>query len=317
VPRRVAILVFDRVQVLDAAGPAEAFSIADRIAPGSYTVETVAPRRGPVTTSGALTLHAHRALRGCRGPLDTLLVAGGTGVRAAAADPAVVRWIASAARRSRRVASVCTGAFLLAEAGLLDGRRATTHWSACDALARAYPAVRVERDPIYVRDGDVLTSAGITAGMDLALAMVEDDLGRDVALQTARWLVLFVQRPGGQAQFSASLAAQRPERAPLRELQAWILDHLDADLSVPALAARAHMSPRHFARAFAREVGITPAAYVETVRVERARQRLERGAGSLDAVARECGFAGAETLRRAFHRRLGVAPSHYRERFAA
>jgi transcriptional regulator GlxA family with amidase domain len=163
----------------------------------------------------------------------------------------------------------------------------------------------------------VLTSAGITAGMDLALAMVEDDLGRDVALQTARWLVLFVQRPGGQAQFSASLAAQRAERAPLRELQAWILDHLDADLSVPALAARAHMSPRHFARAFAREVGITPAAYVETVRVERARQRLERGAGSLDAVARECGFAGAETLRRAFHRRLGVAPSHYRERFAA
>jgi transcriptional regulator GlxA family with amidase domain len=212
---------------------------------------------------------------------------------------------------------VCTGAFLLAEAGLLDGRRATTHWSACDALARRYPAVAVDRDPIYVRDGDVWSSAGITAGMDLALAMVEDDLGHEVALQTARWLVLFVQRPGGQAQFSASLAAQRAERAPLRELQAWILDHVDGDLSVPALAARAHMSPRHFARAFAKEVGVTPAAYVETVRVERARQQLERGVASLEAVAHACGFGSAEVMRRAFHRRLGVAPSTYRERFAA
>jgi transcriptional regulator GlxA family with amidase domain len=312
--RRIAILVFDGVQVLDAAGPAEVFAIAERMRPGSYAVEIVARRRGPVPTSGPLTLAAER-WRG--GALDTLIVAGGTGVRAAAGDPAVLRWVRGAARRSRRVASVCTGAFVLAEAGLLDGRRATTHWSACDALARRYPAVRVERDPIYVRDVRVLTSAGVTAGMDLPLALVEEDLGPDVALQTARWLVLFVQRPGGQAQFSASLAAQRAERAPLRELQAWILDNLGADLSVPALAARAHISPRHFARAFAKEVGVTPAAYVETVRVERARQRLERGAATLDAVARGCGFASAEVMRRAFHRRLGVAPSDYRERFAA
>jgi transcriptional regulator GlxA family with amidase domain len=270
-----------------------------------------------VRTSSGIGLRPHSSLDSCRGPIDTLLVAGGTGIGAAAADPDVVRWVASAARRSRRVASVCTGAFLLAEAGLLDRRRATTHWSACDQLARRYPAVQVERDPIYVRDGELLTSAGITAGMDLALAMVEDDLGHEIALKTARWLVLFMQRPGGQAQFSATLTAQRAQRPPLRELQAWIVEHLDEDLSVSALAARAHMSPRHFARAFAKEVGVTPAAYVETVRVERARAQLERGAESLAAVARTCGFASAETLRRAFHRRLGVPPSDYRERFAA
>ncbi len=221
------------------------------------------------------------------------------------------------AERSRRVASVCTGAFVLAAAGLLDGRRATTHWGWCDELQRRHPAVTVERDPIFVVDGALRTSAGVTAGMDLALALVEEDLGPRVALDVARWLVVFVKRPGGQAQFSAQLAAQAADRAPLRDLQAWMADHLDADLSVPALAARACMSERHFARAFKAETGMTPAAHVEALRVERARLALEAGATPIDAVARRCGFGTVETLRRAFARRLGVSPSAYRNRFAA
>jgi transcriptional regulator GlxA family with amidase domain len=206
---------------------------------------------------------------------------------------------------------------VLAKAGLLDGRRATTHWRYCDDLQRRHPAVAVERDPIFVVDGPVRTSAGVTAGMDLALAFVEEDLGPRVALEVARWLVLFVKRPGGQAQFSAQLAAQSAERAPLRELQAWIADHLADDLSVPALAARACMSERNFARAFKAETGMTPAVYVEALRVERARLALESGFEPVDAVARRCGFGTVETLRRAFARRLGVSPGAYRDRFAA
>ena len=211
--------------------------------------------------------------------------------------------------------SVCTGAFILAEAGVLDGRRATTHWSSLDALAHRYPATTVERDPIYVRDGDVWTSAGVTAGMDLALALVEDDHGRDVALQTARRLVMYVQRPGGQSQFSAALRAQGAERQPLRDVQAWAIDHLDADLSVARLAERAAMSPRNFARAFAREVGVTPARYVEDLRLEAARRLLETTARPVEQVATACGFGTPETMRRTFTRRLGVAPTDYRKRF--
>ncbi len=245
--------------------PAEVFHHASALTGGDgYAVELVGASArttsglelGPLTPLGAL------------GPVDTLLVAGGAGARDAEHDGELVPWIGRAAPRARRVASVCTGAFLLARAGLLDGRRATTHWAWCELLARRHPLVTVERDPIFVRDGDVWTSAGVTAGMDLALALVEDDHGPEVALEVARGLVLFVRRPGGQAQFSAQLSTQAARRDPLREVQGWIADHLDADLSVGALAARAHMSPRNFARAFAREVGMTPAAYVETVRVE-------------------------------------------------
>jgi transcriptional regulator GlxA family with amidase domain len=210
---------------------------------------------------------------------------------------------------------VCTGAFLLARAGLLDGRRATTHWASCADLELRYPAVRVERDPIFVRDGNVATSAGVTAGLDLALALVEEDLGRRVALQVARHLVVFLQRPGGQAQFSAQLSAQSADRAPLRELQAWIPDHLDEDLSVPALARRACMSDRNFARAFRRETGRTPGAYVEEARVESARIALETGDLPVEAVARQTGFGTVETLRRAFRRQVGVSPNEYRTRF--
>jgi transcriptional regulator GlxA family with amidase domain len=246
---------------------------------------------------------------------DTLVVAGGEGSRRATADAEIVDWIARASRRARRTTSVCTGSYLLAAAGLLDGRRATTHWAFADSFSERYPAVDLDPEPVFVRDGDVWTSAGVTAGMDLALALVEDDLGPEVALTVARALVVFLKRPGGQSQFSGALTAQQATRPALRELQAWIVGHLDEDLSVAALAERARLSERSFARAFRHEVGQTPAAYVEALRVERARTLLEDGAESLDAVARGAGFGSAEVLRRAFHRRVGVGPAAYRERF--
>lgn len=224
-------------------------------------------------------------------------------------------WLRRTAPGCRRVASVCSGAFLLAKAGLLDGRRVTTHWASCDALQRRYPAITVDPDPIFVRDGNVWTSAGVTAGIDLALALVEDDLGPETALEVARWLVLFVQRPGGQAQFSAQLGGQLAERDALRDLQRWIADNLAGDLTVPALAERVGMSPRNFARVFQREVGATPAAYVEGVRLERARLALESTPATVEEIARHCGFGTVETLRRTFARRLGVSPSEYRARF--
>jgi transcriptional regulator GlxA family with amidase domain len=214
------------------------------------------------------------------------------------------------------VASVCTGSFLLAGAGLLEGRRVTTHWSRTQQLASEHPELSVDPNPIFVRDGDVWTSAGVTAGMDLSLALVDEDLGREVAAQIARWLVLFLQRPGGQAQFSSHLSAQLAAREPLRELQSWIADNLDTDLRVEALAERAAMSPRNFARFFRREIGITPAAYVEELRVERARQLLEESAEPVELVSGRCGFGTPETMRRAFARRIGVSPAEYRSRFA-
>src|SRR5438105_7394020 len=219
-PRRIVVLAFPDVQALDVTGPSEVFSLADRAADDTaYTIELVAPDECPFRTSSGLTLTPHRAARASRGPIDTLLVAGGLGVREASREGRLISWIRSAAGRSRRVASICTGAFMLARAGLLDGRRATTHWAACEALQRRYPSIDVKPDPIFVRDGNVYTSAGVTAGIDLALALVEEDLGRRAALDVARSLVLFVRRPGGQAQFSAGLAGQAAERRSLRELQ--------------------------------------------------------------------------------------------------
>src|SRR4051794_4700641 len=311
--RRAVIVAIPEVQPLDVTGPAEVFAAAATAAArggaSGYAVEVVAPGGGAVATGSGYALLASGALEDVRSPPDTLVVGGGGGPGHANAD--VVARVAALAGRSRRVASVCTGAYVLAAAGLLDGRRATTHWAWCDDLARRHPAVRVERDPIFVVDGPVRTSAGVTAGMDLALALVEEDLGPRVALEVARWLVLFVKRPGGQAQFSAQLAGQSAERAPLRELQAWIADRLDADLSVAALAARAAMSERHFARVFKAETGMTPAAYVEALRVERARLALEGGAVPIDAVARRCGFGTVETLRRASAPRPGCPPAPY------
>jgi transcriptional regulator GlxA family with amidase domain len=315
--RRVVIAAFPRVQTLDVHGPAEVFTTATQLSGrGGYAVEVVAPRPGPIPTS-SVALYPDRTIDRCRGPIDTLLVAGGRGVQAAVDDERLVGWLRDAAKRSKRVTSVCTGAFLLARAGLLDGRHATTHWASCGELARRHPEVEVESDPIFVRDGNVITSAGVTAGMDLALALVEEDLGREVALETARWLVLFLKRPGGQAQFSAQLGAQMADREPLRELQGWLPDHLGEDLSVPALARHACMSERNFARAFRDETGMTPAAYVEVARVESARMALETGDLPVETIARQAGFGTVETMRRAFRRRVGVSPDGYRGRFSS
>jgi transcriptional regulator GlxA family with amidase domain len=315
--RRVVIVVFPDVQALDAIGPSEVFSQAQRAAPQpAYELELVAPAAGPIRTSSGLVLVPDRSLEECRGAIDTLVVAGGLGVRDAARDERTISWLRLAARRSRRVSSVCTGAFLLARAGLLQGRRATTHWASCEALKRNYPTIEVDPDPIFVRDGNVYTSAGVTAGIDLALALVEEDLGRRAALDVARSLVLFIRRPGGQSQFSAGLAGQQAQRPSVRQLQDWIAEHLDEDLSVAALAARSFMSPRNFARVFAREVGRTPAVYIEALRLERARNLLETTDIQLEELARRCGFGTVETLRRAFARRLRVSPSDYRARFA-
>jgi transcriptional regulator GlxA family with amidase domain len=315
-PRRIAILAFPGLQSLDLFGPAEVFATADRLAGGGeYRVEIVGPSDGPLTTSSGIGIVPHRSIARERGPLDTLVVAGGLGmVRGLEYEP-LIAWIRRAAGRARRVASVCNGSFLLARAGLLDGRRATTHWAWCDELRRRHPEIAVEDEPIFVRDGSIYTSAGVTAGIDLSLALVEEDLGSEAALEVARWLVLFLKRPGNQAQFSTQLAGQAARRPTLRDLQGWVADHLDADLSVPALAERACMSPRNFARVFQREVGLTPGAYVEAVRLERARVALETTDAAVEEVARTCGFGTVESLRRAFARRLGLSPSEYRNHF--
>jgi transcriptional regulator GlxA family with amidase domain len=322
-PRRVAILLYPGVQSLDVTGPLEVLTGANaalRAGAGSgrgYEVRLLAKERGPLSTSSGLTITPHGTLADAGSSLDTLIVPGGAGRAAVEGDTATLAWIASTAASARRTASVCTGAFLLAGAGLLDGRRACTHWSAARELARRYPRASVDADPIFVRDGRIWTSAGVTAGMDLALALVEDDLDRDTALLIARHLVLFVRRPGNQSQFSATLAAQAPAREPLREVQRQVLEDVAGDHCVEAMAARASMSARHFARAFAAESGITPARYVERVRVEAARRRLEDTLEPIAAVAAACGFGTAETMRRAFLRTLAVAPAEYRRRFNA
>ena len=321
-PRPVALAIFPGFQPLDATGPLEVFAAASQAwtarHPGHtppYVSTLVAREAGPVLAASGYALMAQRGLAELRGPFDTVLVAGGFGAQEALGDRALVGWLRREAARARRVASVCTGAFLLAEAGLLDGLRVTTHWSACRLLQERYPALRVDPDPIFVREGRIWTSAGVTAGMDLALALVEEDLGREIALTVARHLVLFLKRPGGQSQFSAQLAGQLATRRPLRELQGWIAEHPEADLSVESLSRRAGMSPRHFARVFTREVGRTPARFVEESRVECARRRLEEGEEGLDTVAAGAGFGSPETLRRAFLRVLGVGPAAYRSRF--
>ncbi|HEX2130385.1 MAG TPA: GlxA family transcriptional regulator [Actinophytocola sp.] len=307
--RRVVIVVFPGVQLLDVAGPLEVFRGAAQLVPGAYAVDVVGP--GPVTASNGIALTPDGPLPD--DPVDTLLVAGGPGVSPALRDGELTGWLAGAVTRARRVGSVCSGALLLGEVGVLDGRRATTHWAAAAVLAQRYPSVTVEGDRLYVRDGHVWTSAGVTTGMDLALAMVEEDLGREVALEVARWLVWFARRPGGQAQFAGPLVEE--SGGGLREVRVWILANLTADLRVAALAERACMSQRNFARTFRREVGLTPGAYVERARVEAARRLLTTGEDGTEAVAVRCGFGTAETMRRAFHRQLGVGPAEYRDRF--
>jgi transcriptional regulator GlxA family with amidase domain len=313
--RRIVILTFPGGQSLDVTGPLEVFAATRRFGPSAHcAVEVVAPRGGAVPMGSGLQLVAEQSIARVRGPVDTFLVAGGSaaGIARLVGDDATLHHVRRIADGARRVASVCSGAFVLAAAGLLDGRHATTHWSACEALAAAYPSVIVERDPIFVRDGQVWTSAGVTAGIDLALALVEDDAGHDVAMAIARRLVVFLKRPGGQAQFSSALAGQTTDRDDLGETLAWIADHLDADLSVPALAARVAMSSRHFARIFRSEIGTTPARHVEGVRLEAARRRLEETDAGVETIAHGCGFGTAETMRRVFLRTLHVTPTDYR-----
>jgi transcriptional regulator GlxA family with amidase domain len=318
--RRVAVVAFPRVQILDVTGPLEVFARTARLlrdrgrSDDAYSVAILASKRGPLVASSGLTIVADRAFARA-GALDTLLVAGGIGTADAARDRSLVAWLRRTRPRVRRFGSVCTGAFVLAAAGLLDGKRATTHWQQCAALAERFAAIDVEPDAIFVKDGATYTSAGVTAGMDLALAMVEEDHGREVALDVARQLVLFLRRPGGQSQFSAQLAAQVAEREPLRDLQAYIVEHVGADLSIDACARRVGMSARNFGRVFAREVGKTPAAFVEAARIDAARRMLEDTGDGIDGIAIAAGFGSSETMRRAFVRAMGTTPGDYRRRF--
>lgn len=316
---RVVVFAVPPAEELDIVGPWDVFgsvNSAQREQGPVYNLELVtAGRHRMFPGDSGLTLTAKYRYTEVRGEIDTLIVVGGTGATTSR-DRAIAGWIRKVAGRARRVASICTGAFLLAEAGLLDGRRATTHWMFTKELAARYPRVEVDPDPIFVRDGNVYTSAGVTAGMDLALALVEEDLGSAMALRIARTLVLFLRRPGGQAQFSISLSAQASDFKPLRELQIWIAENLSRDLSVAVLASRVAMSERNFARVFARESGTTPAQYVEQLRLEAARRELELTDKGLKEIAVVSGFRGIEVLRRAFMRYYGTSPSLYREHFS-
>ena len=313
--RSVVILGFPGVQALDLIGPHDVFTGAAALTDGGYQVHVVSADSQPVTTASGLALATtampqHEAV-------DTLVLPGGAGVDAARADPMVMAWISGVAGRARRVVSVCTGAFFAAQAGLLNGCRATTHWAFADRLAREFPAVDVDPDPIFVRSSPtVWTSAGVTAGIDLALALVEDDHGTVVAQTVARWLVLYLRRPGGQTQFAAPVWMPRARREPIRAVQEAIDAQPGATHSVTELAGRAAMSPRHFTRLFTEEVGEAPGAYVDRVRTEAARRQLEQTDDTVVTIAARCGFGTAETMRRNFIRRVGVSPDQYRKTFA-
>jgi transcriptional regulator GlxA family with amidase domain len=317
-PRIIEILAFPDVQLLDVAGPLQVFASANDLARGAglpppYHVTMVAREPLIATTSGLALAAAGLPLPDEE--LDTLIIPGGRGIDAACVDPALLAWVRVRVGQARRVASVCSGAFLLATLGLLDGRRAVTHWNRCGEFARRFPEVHLDPAPIFIQDGGIWTSAGITAGIDLALAFVEADLGGAAALAVARQLVVFLKRPGGQAQFSAALSLQQGEGR-FERLHAWIAERPASDLSVPALAAFVGMSERSFVRAYHRATGSTPAKAVERLRVEAARRMLEESR-PVKQTAAQCGFGSEETMRRAFLRLLGSTPAAYRERFSA
>lgn len=353
--RNIVFVAYPDVELIDVCGPYDVFSYADRgfrmnekTDRSVYKLHVVAPQAGPLRTSSGLQIVANHACPDFHEPIDTLIVGGGDeGMERACADAALIAWIKEKAKGVRRLASVCTGAFLLAASGLLGGRRATTHWGFCERLASAYPSISVDGQRIFVRDGHIYTSGGITAGIDLALALVEEDLGRDIARFVARIMVVFLRRPGTQSQFSTylgsetdnwrdtrelrarlnmpdheqscealwSLYAAGRSRPDMRGLRAWILAHPDADLSIEALAERVTMSPRNFARLFMRETGMTPAKCVEQARLEAARCKLEQTALAIETIAEGCGFGDAERMRRTFQRALRVSPQNYRARF--
>lgn len=317
--RTIALLGFDGVAALDITGPYEVFSLPSYLTQDQpvapYRIVLLADRAGPVRSASGLSLIADASWRNFHDKVDTLLICGGPDMTALQRDQKLLAWLRTMARRTRRIGSICTGAFLLAKAGLLNNRRATTHWKEVARLAQEYQSITVEPDAIYVKDDHVYTSAGITAGMDLALALVEEDLGRDIALAVARMLVLFLKRPGGQSQFSTQLQAQAVEGQRLTNLLSWLADHYDRPMTVEDMASQAGMSPRTFARVFVAETGDTPALYLEKLRLEHAVRLLETTGTSLDVTAQECGFTGHEQLRRTFQRHKGITPQAYQQRF--
>jgi transcriptional regulator GlxA family with amidase domain len=317
------MLGFADAEALDIAGPLEVFSEATRLLLAksltrepAYSIEVIGLRAGPFPTTSGVRLVAERTYREVRSA-DLLLISGGRGCHRVLQDERLLEWIRRVSHGAQRVGAVCTGAFILAQTGLLDGRAATTHWSETADLARQHPSIAVRTNAIYVRDGKYHTSAGVTAGIDMALAMVEEDWGRNTALSVARTLVMFLNRPGGQSQFSEYLAAQFCEDDKVRGLQLWVQEHLKSDLSVPRLAARVAMSDRNFARHFTRVVGVTPARYVSNARLEAARRKLEENKLPIGQIAHRCGLGTEETMRRIFNVTLGVSPSDYRRRFSS
>lgn len=321
--RRIGFLVYPDCQSLDLSGPFEAFHWADLIlgmlgrakAP-TYQSLVIAKASGSVRTMSGLEIVATDSYGEVIGGLDTLIVIGGTGCEDASQDHSLVTWVRSIAPKTRRIVSICSGAFVLAAAGLLHRRRVTTHWIYADRLAKTYPSVEVDASLLFIRDGNIYTSGGITAGIDLALALVEEDLGREAMLGVARHLLVFPRRPGGQSQFRGhSSIIESPIRPHISELQAWMLAHPEADLSIPALANRMGMSERNFSRLFRSETGHTPAEFAERARADSARYKLEQNCSSIETVATECGFGNAERMRRSFQRLFEISPADYRARF--
>lgn len=311
----IVLVVFDGAEAIDIAGPASVFSKAEELRPGTYRLHIASPAGGTVLTNSGLSLFGTQKLEQLPPQIDTLLVVGGeeAPLRAAILEQGVSKWLSKVGPRTRRIASVCSGAFALAAAGLLDERQATTHWSALDLLGELFPQVRVLRDRIYVHDGPVWTSAGVTTSIELALALVEDDLGHAVPMDIARKLALPMLRGAEQPLLSQALEAQDAASHRVRELVAWISTHLQDDLSVEVLAQRVQMSPRHFARAFAAETGCTPARFVEQARVTAAAQLLRRTSWTQDRIAARSGFRSVDTLQRAFARKYGLTPRAYRD----
>ena len=321
--RRIVITAYDGVSLLDLAGPLEAFRVASafdgpRGQRVSYECSVVSMHGGPVRTANGVELVTDSVRASSRSQIDTLIVPGAFAVDDVTRDGELVQWVGKRAASCRRVCSVCIGSFLLAEAGLLDGRRAATHWMHAPLLATRYPRVAVEPDAIFVRDGSVWTSAGVTTGIDLALALIEADAGRQVAMSVARLLVVYLKRSGGQSQYSTLLAAQAESESEMFDpLDRWMAEHLKEDLRVEALAERVHMSPRNFARAYVEKRGCTPAKAVDAIRVDAARRRLEETEERIESVAEDSGFSSEEQMRCAFIRILGIPPREYRKRFAS
>lgn len=313
----VALLIFSGVQSLDVSGPLDVFAEADRFLPpeAHYRLEVIAAEEAPLSCSNGWPVAAHRSYREAAERYDLLLVAGGPALVERDFDPALYAWLREASARAARFGSICNGALMLARAGLLAGRTVTTHWNDAALLARLCPSARVEPDRLYVRDGALYTSAGVTAGIDLALYLLAQDHGGEVALAVAKRLVVFTQRAGGQSQFSPYLAPHAEPSSPLAQVRDYVLAHLDERLSLAVLAGVANMSTRNFSRVFAREAGFTPAEFVERARVDAARAMLEGGSAPLKTIAYRCGFGDLHRMRAVFHRRFGVSPQQYRHQF--